>query len=57
MENKVNNLFQSKLVVTNVGLEVFYDAVIAQKNQCIHVNWKPQAGGNKKLADLLSKLK
>jgi FdrA protein len=41
----------------NVGLESFYESLIAQGAQAIHVNWRPSAGGNEKLAALLQKMK
>ena len=57
MENKVNQLFSSRLAIANVGVDIFAKAFRAQGTPCVHVEWKPPAGGNKKMADLLSKLK
>lgn len=57
MANRINALFSSPLAVANVGLEVFADACADQKTPCVHVEWKPSAGGNQQLADLLAKLK
>ena len=57
MENKVNKLFSSQLAIANVGVDIFAKAFRAQDTPCVHVEWKPPAGGNKKMADLLSKLK
>ena len=57
MENNVNKLFSSHLAIANVGVELFADAFRAQKTPCVHVEWKPPAGGNKKMADLLAKIK
>jgi FdrA protein len=53
------NLEQLKrpLVAINVGLESFYDSLIAQGAQAVHVEWRPPAGGNEKLAMLLQKMK
>lgn len=44
------------LKVINVGLEKFSDELEKLDVQVIHVDWQPPAGGNKNLADLLSKL-
>jgi len=41
----------------NVGLESFYDSLISQGAQAVHVEWRPPAGGNEKLAALLAKMK
>lgn len=53
----VNELFNKKLSVVNIGLESFYDDLKEQGHEAIHVDWRPVAGGNKKMASLLSKLK
>ena len=45
------------LAVINVGLESFYESLTAQGAQAIHVEWRPPAGGNEKLAALLAKMK
>jgi FdrA protein len=53
------NLDQLKqpLAAINVGLESFYDSLISQGAQAVHVEWRPPAGGNEKLAALLAKMK
>lgn len=55
--SKIEQLFKSELKVINVGLESFYHDLKKQQVSAIHVNWKPTAGGNKRMASLLSKLK
>ena len=57
MNNQVNKLFGEPLAVANVGLIVFADACRAQGVSCVHVEWKPPAGGDKDMADILAKLK
>ena len=57
MENNVNKLFSSQLAIANVGVDPFAEAFRAPETPCVQVEWKPPAGGNKKMADLLSKLK
>ncbi len=49
-------LFKAPLRVINVGLEKFADELEQLDVPVTHVEWQPPAGGNKKLADLLSKL-
>jgi FdrA protein len=53
------NLEQLKqpLAAINVGLESFYDSLLSQGAQAVHVEWRPPAGGNEKLASLLAKMK
>ena len=53
---KIQKLFKSEVSVVNVGIRSFHDDLKSQKVSSIHVNFKPAAGGNKKLASLLSKL-
>jgi FdrA protein len=45
------------LAAINVGLESFYESLISQGAQAVHVEWRPPAGGNEKLASLLSRMK
>jgi len=45
------------LAAINVGLESFYESLAAQGAQAVHVDWRPPAGGNEKLAALLAKMK
>lgn len=55
-ENRGRSLLQGELKVVNVGLEVFYRSLLAQKTAAVHVDWRPPAGGDDKLASLLDKL-
>ena len=55
--SKINELFKTDLKVVNIGLESFYNDLKKQEVPVIHVNWRPSAGGNKKMASLLSRLK
>jgi len=45
------------LVAINVGLESFYESLTLQGAQAVHVDWRPPAGGNERLASLLAKMK
>jgi FdrA protein len=42
--------------VINVGLERFAEDLATQGAAVLHVQWSPPAGGDVRLADLLSKL-
>lgn len=55
--SKVNELFNKELKVVNIGLESFYRDLKAQDISVIHVDWRPVAGGDKKMASILEKLK
>lgn len=54
---KINELFASDIKVINMGLVSFAKDLKEQKINVIHVDWKPPAGGNQKMASLLAKLK
>ncbi|MDH3743662.1 MAG: acyl-CoA synthetase FdrA, partial [Acidobacteriota bacterium] len=41
----------------NVGLEMFYSSLVDQEQRAVHVDWRPPAGGNERLAAILKKLK
>lgn len=49
--------FAAPLAAVNVGLELFYDSLIEQGAQAVHVDWRPPAGGNEKLGRILERLK
>jgi len=49
-------LLKQRIKVINVGLEGFAKELTAQDVPVVHVQWTPPAGGDPKLADLLSKL-
>ena len=42
MENK---LFEEKMSVINLGLPSFFESVKDQGAPCVHVDWRPPAGG------------
>lgn len=55
--SKINELFKKELRVVNIGLESFHQDLKKQEAPGIHVDFRPVAGGNKKMAALLSKLR
>ena len=46
-----------KLEAINVGLESFAENLLAQETPTVHVDWRPPAGGNEKLANILERMK
>jgi FdrA protein len=44
------------VAAVNVGLESFYDSLVAQGATAIQVEWKPPAGGDEKLAGILERM-
>jgi FdrA protein len=48
---------QQPVAAINVGLESFYESVTSQGVQAVHVDWRPPAGGNEKMASLLARMK
>lgn len=52
--DKILNLFNSKLVVINVGPKLFADALDKQGVDTVKVDWVPPAGGDEKMMYLLS---
>ena len=43
--------------VINVGLETFFDSLVAQGAPAVHVDWRPPAGGDERLMGILAKMK
>lgn len=44
------------LRVVNIGLELFAEELRAEGVEVVHVDWRPPAGGNPRLAGLLERL-
>lgn len=55
-EQKNITLLTDPVKVVNIGLEEFTDDLSKQGVETVQVEWKPPAGGDPILADLLSKL-
>lgn len=45
------------LAAANVGLEAFHESLVAQGAAAVHVDWRPPAGGDERLAALLARMK
>ena len=55
-ENGKKHLLGKPIVVLNIGLENFSHELAECDTPVIQLDWKPSAGGNPELANLLSKL-
>jgi FdrA protein len=53
---KINELFNQELKVINMGLDSFAENLRKEEVEVLQMEWKPPAGGNKKLISLLEKL-
>jgi len=49
--------FVRPLSAINVGLESFYESLRSQGAGAIHVDWRPPAGGNEKMATILARMR
>ena len=54
--NPVLQLLTQTPVIVNVGLEGFATDLQSQQVAVTHLDWRPPAGGDAELADLLSRL-
>jgi hypothetical protein len=52
-----NALLAAPPRVINVGLAMFAENLANEGGKVVHVRWSPPAGGNARLAGLLSKLR
>lgn len=53
---KILSLFQSELVVVNVGPKLFAEALEKQGYKTVQVDWKPIAGGDREMQEILDVL-
>ncbi|HEX9677479.1 hypothetical protein [Nitrososphaera sp.] len=49
-------LLDSELKVINLGLDIFYNALVEQNVKAMHVNWKPAPKLDKETEDILDKM-
>ncbi len=54
--SNINKLFKQDLSAVNLGLESFAENLRNEGVKTVQVQWKPPAGGNKEIADLLDRL-
>lgn len=53
---KIMSLFRSELVVVNVGPKLFATALEQQNYKTVQVDWKPIAGGDREMQEILEVL-
>jgi len=46
-----------RLKIVNIGLEWFYHELKRQGAEVVHVKWRPPAGGDKEIIELLRRIK
>jgi FdrA protein len=51
------SVLKNPMVGINVGLESFTESLTEQGAQVVHVDWKPVAGNNEKLMDILERMR
>ena len=54
--SKIQQLFESELVAINIGPRLFGEALEKYGVEVIQVDWRPVAGGDKEMQDILSVL-
>jgi FdrA protein len=56
MKTSLEELLQDGPVVINLGVREFAESLQDQEVDVVHVDWKPPAGGDTEMAELLEKL-
>ncbi len=56
MPEKNNDLLHQPLIIINLGLESFAENMKGQGAEVVQVDWKPPAGGDNEMMDLLDTL-
>ncbi len=53
---KIEQLLNSPVVVVNIGVKNFADNLEKQNAEVVHVNWRPPAGGDQEMMNILEDL-
>lgn len=56
MSDHVNELLNRPLVVINLGLDKFAQNLEDQRVEVVRVEWRPPAGGDQEMIELLDQL-
>jgi len=56
MTSSKPEIFDQPLKVINLGLSMFADTLRTEGIEVVHVNWRPPAGGDARLANILAAL-
>lgn len=54
--SRIQQLFESELVVVNIGPRLFGEALEKQGLEVVQVDWRPLAGGDRQMQDILTAL-
>lgn len=54
--NKEMELITRSLKIINIGIDSFLESLKNQGVEVVHVDWRPPAGGDAKLMNILDKL-
>ena len=57
MTDRVKGLIGAELRVVNIGLDLFGEVLEDQGVTTVHMDWRPPAGGDRRLSSLLDRLK
>jgi hypothetical protein len=56
MENNIDKLINEPLVAINLGLPGFAKSLEEQEVEVVQVDWRPPAGGDQEMIDILDDL-
>ena len=56
MSDQIDKLLNNSLIVINLGIDKFAQNLEDQKVEVIRVDWRPPAGGDQEMIDLLDQL-
>lgn len=56
MSDAVSQLLNMPLIVINIGVDKFAKNLEDQNVEVLHVDWRPPAGGDQEMIDLLDSL-
>ena len=56
ISDSLQDLLNSKPRIINIGLQSFTDSIVEYGGKAVQYDWKPVAGGNKRLIKILNKL-
>jgi hypothetical protein len=53
---KIKQLLNEPIIAINIGVKSFAENLEKQNVEVVHVNWRPPAGGDQQMMDLLDNL-
>ena len=52
-ENVIRGIYKEKPSVANIGIMLFYQALVDQKCDCVQLNWTPEYQQSEEIQELL----